>query len=964
MMRKWSFGLLTALVLCLGLLAGTAEAAEPRTTQLKLTNHNEESAEEGWSWKKSDEDGYYTLTLNNVDFEVPDDSAIVFSMDKKIWLGGIDIVLIGENRVISTHQTENSYDGCGILLDVSSSYPPLEINISGGGSLTAEGYRCGISLAADQVHLDGVTVSAQSAYPSGLLVTNEGSLLIESSTVRASTISAAGLTSRDSDISVVLSSVPESWTYKDSLITAGSVNVSGGTLTLSGSEERPAYQAVSNHKQTSIDLTDCRIDIRNVEYGLHVNAGTINLTNVQGAVFCSDTGTYLYSGNPAFHANSLNASGCSVYAQTGMDLFIYGDCALPEELTEVTIPGDLIIEAGKTFTIGEGQKVIFSKDPASISKTDNTALVNNGTLEFPKQPSFRSGTKLINNGTLIAPEGISYPRDVQVTNNGTFDGLVKEKSGVIWHVYGNVALEFSNTLGGSGVWSRRVFVTSGAELTIPDGKTLDASQAGNGLTWDTLSEYLSVDEGGRITVEAGGQLLLPPDPTPEQLSGLPVTGDGTIKAGDALVCTVRFDSQGGPEVPGHIALSGQPADKPADPAKSGYLFGGWYVEETCETPWDFETDTVTANLTLYAKWTPEPQEPVTPEPEPKPEPKPEPGPSRPSGGTSSSRDDDDEKETRPPASTTTTTTQNPDGTTTSVTTDRTTGNVTTVTKDPGGASVSVTQDKGGNVTSVRAEVPAQKDGGTVRLPAEAERGTEIDIRVRGGGTAAVEIPAKGVTPGTVAVLVSPNGAETVDRRSVSTKNGMVVTVRGSAVVRLEDRGQTFPDVPEGWKAEAAAFASARKILNGGTDGRFRPDAAMTRAMLAVALHNLEGNPPFGSSTAFADVSEKDWYAEAVAWASAGGIVTGYTDELFGPNDKITREQLAVLLWRAAGRPAPSSRTLPFADADQAGDYARDALCWAVERGIINGTSGGVLEPKGIATRAQAAWMLKNYLENI
>lgn len=948
-MKKCLFSLLAALVFCLILLPGTAEAAETRTTRLVLTGAEDENAEEGWSWKKTDEDGYYyTLTLNNVDFEVSDYTAITFSVNKGSWLGGINIVLIGENRVVSTHQSENSYDGCGILLDTSSSYPPGEILVSGGGALTVEGWRCGVSLATDQLQFKGVSVTAQAAYPNGLNVANSGSLLVQNSAVRANTISAAGLTARDSDISVVSDSLPASWTYAVSLLAADSVDISGGSLTLSGPENDPVYCGIFNNAQTTVDLTDCRIDVRNVENGIHVNAGTINLTNVQGTVFCSDPGTYLYSHNPAFHANQTNASDCSIYAQTGMNLFIYGDRALPEELTEVTVPGDLIIEAGKTFTIGEGQKVIFSKNSAQISDVDNTTLVNNGTLEFLKQPGFRSGTKLINNGTLIAPEGISYPYgNAQVTNNGSFDGLVKEKSGTIWHVYGNATLEFPRTLGGSGAWINRIFVTTGAGLTIPQGKTLDASKAENGLTWETLSGYLSVEEGGKIVVEGGGRLLLPPDPTPEQLNSLPVTGDGTVKAGDVLVCVVHFDSQGGSEVRDYITLSGRTAAKPAAPTKSGCVFGGWYTEASCKNAWDFENGTVDENLTLYAKWTViPPSSPVD---------------DGPSSGGSSDRDDDDD-DPRPPASTTTTT-RNPDGTTTTTATDRETGMVAETTRYPDGTSITVVTDKKGDVAAVEADVP--KGVMSVTLPAAVERGTEIKITVKGGGAAEVEFPAKGVTPGTVAVLVSRDGTGTVVRKSVPTGNGVALTVRGSVVIRLEDRGRSFPDVPAGgWKAEAAAFVSAREILNGGMDGLFYPEVPITRAMLVVALHNLEGNPSCGTTVAFVDVSEDAWYAEAVAWASESGIVGGYTEEVFGPNNQITREQLAVMLWRAAGCPAPSGRTLPFADADQAADYAKEALCWAVERGVMNGKAGGILDPKGIATRAQAAQMLRNYLENI
>ncbi len=212
-MKRRILSIITALVLCLGLCPAGARAAEepenramrtPRTEGLTLTNQDAENEAEGWSWKQTDEDGYcYKLTLDNVNFNVSDYSAITFSMDKGIWLDTIAIELIGENQVISTNQSENTYDGCGILLDTSSSRPPLKIVVSGSGSLTVEGWQCGISLGTDELHFNGVTVNAQAVFPSGLSVTNGGSLLIESSEVSANTIRATGLTARDSDISVI-----------------------------------------------------------------------------------------------------------------------------------------------------------------------------------------------------------------------------------------------------------------------------------------------------------------------------------------------------------------------------------------------------------------------------------------------------------------------------------------------------------------------------------------------------------------------------------------------------------------------------------------------------------------------------------------------------------------------------------------------------------------------------------------
>ena len=133
-------------------------------------------------------------------------------------------------------------------------------------------------------------------------------------------------------------------------------------------------------------------------------------------------------------------------------------------------------------------------------------------------------------------------------------------------------------------------------------------------------------------------------------------------------------------------------------------------------------------------------------------------------------------------------------------------------------------------------------------------------------------------------------------------------------------------------------------------------------MLAAVLHNLENNPGQNLDSGFDDVRENAWYAGAVNWAAANSIINGYSSRQFGPGDPITREQLAVMLWRYAGSPAATGKELHFSDAGKISGYALEALRWAVEKGVMGGTGGGVLDPQGLATRAQVAQMLKNFLE--
>ncbi len=240
-------------------------------------------------------------------------------------------------------------------------------------------------------------------------------------------------------------------------------------------------------------------------------------------------------------------------------------------------------------------------------------------------------------------------------------------------------------------------------------------------------------------------------------------------------------------------------------------------------------------------------------------------------------------------------------------------------------------------------------------------GGRVVESVRGGITLTVLIEQS--APGTVAVLVHDDGTRQIIRKSVASDDSITIPLDGSAKLEIIDNAKPFSDVSaENWAADAVAFASAHELFNGTSNNLFSPNLPMTRGMLAVVLHNLENNPGQAFSSAFSDVAGGAWYSDAVAWAAEQGIVAGYGNGLFGPSDNITREQLAVMLWRYSGEPVATNKELRFSDAGSASDYALDALRWTVENGIINGYGNGILDPKGLATRAQVAQMLMNYLK--
>lgn len=135
---------------------------------------------------------------------------------------------------------------------------------------------------------------------------------------------------------------------------------------------------------------------------------------------------------------------------------------------------------------------------------------------------------------------------------------------------------------------------------------------------------------------------------------------------------------------------------------------------------------------------------------------------------------------------------------------------------------------------------------------------------------------------------------------------------------------------------------------------------MSRAMLVTVLYRLSGEPAVSQDSGFADVASDAYYADAVSWAVGEGIVTNTSQPTFSPDESVTREQMAVLLYRCAGEPSTAGDLSAYADAESISDYAAEAMSWCVENGILNGTDGGRLAPADSATRAETAAVLQRF----
>lgn len=269
-------------------------------------------------------------------------------------------------------------------------------------------------------------------------------------------------------------------------------------------------------------------------------------------------------------------------------------------------------------------------------------------------------------------------------------------------------------------------------------------------------------------------------------------------------------------------------------------------------------------------------------------------------------------------------------------------------------------------TTYKVTTSAVNNGGVNASPSNAEKGATITITLS---------PDKGykldkltVTDGSGKTVSTVKKSDTV---YTFTMPASAVKVGVSYVKATETPSKTkFNDVSANdWFASAVDYVTGKGMMNGTADNTFSPKANTTRGMVVTVLYRLE-NQPSTSAASFTDVASGAYYANAVAWANANGIVSGYGSGKFGPNDKVTREQLAAILYRYAQYKkydvsvGEDTNILSYDDAQSISSYAIPAIQWACGAGVVTGKSGSKLDPKGNATRAEVAAMLMRFCENV
>ncbi len=384
-----------------------------------------------------------------------------------------------------------------------------------------------------------------------------------------------------------------------------------------------------------------------------------------------------------------------------------------------------------------------------------------------------------------------------------------------------------------------------------------------------------------------------------------------------------------------IAKDGSITNLPT-PTRDGHTFSGWFTEKNGGNKVTTET-TFAENTILYAHWGENTDNGddnngnnnggggnVTPKPD-------KPG------------DNNDNDNTN-------NTVTNPDGSTT-----------TTITKEDGSSSTTTvgTDGKVEADVTLTEEAVNNADGGAVALPmpelsvtTDKSEAPTVTVNLPSKDTTKVEVPVKDVIPGTVAILVHPDGTEEVIKDTVTSAGGITVALSDGATIKVVDNSKSFSDVSANhWGASAIDFATSRELFAGTGANEFSPEGQMTRAMIWSVLARYEGaDTPGGTGS--------EWYAGPQQWAIDNGISDGTM-----ANSAMTREQLAAMLYRYVGSPAVSGTVGDFADASSVSSWASDAMVWAVQQGLIAGMDDGTLNPQGTATRTQVAAIFQRFIEN-
>ena len=760
------------------------------------------------------------------------------------------------------------------------------------------------------------------------------------------------------------------------------VEVSGGPFTYDGTSKDPTVTVTLDSKTLSAS-TDYTLSYSNS------NGGDGNLTNA-GTVTVTATGKGNYTAT-ATGTFTINKAQPNYTPPTGLTA-TYGDTLKDVPLTDGWAWNDLNTSVGN---VGENTfPATYNKDSSgnyNQVQQNLTVKVSPASYKITLTGQADSPAQITLNETVVEPgntgAAVSYgystaaDTDPSTWQTGrVFSGLTADTT---YYFFAKVAAttNYAETIStGVAITTPEKEVSSisiqtqPAKLAYTSGETLDLSglsvqvsysdNTSKTIGWD--ANKLTADpaqgtvltvtghSGKTVTISYGGKSAATDALTVTQgtQAALSITGaPATIYNGDSF--TLMLSGGSGTGTVTWEIISG-PATVDANGKVTVTGIGEIQIKAVKAADTEYAQSETTISLTAVKK------------------PSSGGGSSSGGGGGSSSSGGGSGK-------TDTTTTTKPDGTkvqtetkkdgTKIQTETKKDGSVTKTTTNPNGSSVTETKaadgstgtvktDKNGNTeaetkVSTKAVEDAKKSGEAVKAPVEVkasrDSSTAPTVKVelpKNSGDTKVEIPVTNVKPGTVAVIVHPDGTEEIVKNSLPTEDGIQLTVNGGATVKIVDNSKDFADTRNHWAKDAIDFVSARGLVNGMSATIYAPNASTTRAQLWTILARQNGADLNGGNT---------WFENAQNWAKAKGISDGTN-----PNGTINRAQMVTMLWRAMGQPAAASGA-SFADVP-ADSYYAQAVAWAIENGITAGVGGGRFDPNSTCTRGQIATFLYRYMK--
>lgn len=609
--------------------------------------------------------------------------------------------------------------------------------------------------------------------------------------------------------------------------------------------------------------------------------------------------------------------------------------AAPEDETlEASIDGTVDLPAGSTVTTG--------KITLELKSDGDSPAPTGGTFKAGGEIAFAPGSEIAATITETNPSGGTNSRTIVIALPGTG---------------GDPAEDLRLVDGGIGLPGKTEIT-----VTTKDGKTIVIAlpyppDGGDVPVWFDEENKIILPEGTKIT-EAG------PDGTEKETTTTPENNTLDPDTGGLT----KTDPEDIPNMPGEKPDNPDNPDKPDQPTplpsdRPVITENGTKIEQTGDntitiTP-PGEEEPVTITLPEQKPGDPDPVPPKTDKD----------GNVYIEGPFAVKTDDEQPKITITPPSAGTPETPvepvkvKPDG----------------KVELPGGSKVSIPQQEG----KAPIVVTLPEDGGTIDLKPEDGKiplppGATVTVdgkkQTIGNDSGSIDLSTGEITgavqddpppqPGTPSTPSTPGGSGKPSKPSKPSEPAGPQTPGGESAGPCP-RDETCPiwpytdAVPTAWYHDGVHYCIEEDLMIGTAPALFEPDIPLTRAMVTQVLYNRAGCPQVSGKDPFTDVKSGAWYWPAITWAAKEGIALGYGDGRFGPNDPVTREQLAALLWRDAGRPA-SQYVLPFSDAHRISDYAVPALRWTTERKIVNGYPDGTFLPQGNATRAEAAQMFYRY----